>query len=295
MAAAIMSKSFTTILALCLVVAVLAADGDEVSVQRGEPGAATTFEVASVNQNTSGSGQRSAGFQPGGRFTARNMTVRGLIAAAYGTPQPLPLYRIVGGPSWIDSDRFDVDARASTDLVDLADKPGWSSRGQQMLRALLAERFRMVARQEMRELPSYALVKARKDGRLGAQLVVSLDDECKQASQADTSRSAAEPPACGGFRFAPPERVSGRHLTMDEIARFIMLNAVDRPVVNRTELSGHFNMALEFTRGLPSPEPQVAGTSIFTAVQEQLGLKLEPTSTQLEVVVIDAVARPEPN
>jgi uncharacterized protein (TIGR03435 family) len=157
----------------------------------------------------------------------------------------------------------------------------------------------------MRELPAYALVKARGDGRLGSQLVVSLDDECKLASPAGTSGTSAEPPACGGFRFTPPERVSGRYLTMDEISRFIMLNAVDRPVVNRTELSGHFNMDLEFTRGLPLPESQVAsgarepavfaGTSIFTAVQEQLGLKLEPTRTQLEVVVIDSVARPEPD
>ena len=103
----------------------------------------------------------------------------------------------------------------------------------------------------------------------------------------------------------PPERVSARHLTMDEITRFIMLNAVDRPVLNRTDLSGHFNMDLEFTRGLPAPDAPVAagerqsavftGTSIFTAVQEQLGLKLEPTRSPLEVVVIDAVTRPEPD
>ena len=92
---------------------------------------------------------------------------------------------------------------------------------------------------------------------------------------------------------------------MDEIARFIMLNAVDRPVSNRTELSGYFDIDLDFTRVLSSPEPQasagdrqpaaVTGTSIFTAVQEQLGLKLEPARSELEVVVISAVARPEPD
>jgi uncharacterized protein (TIGR03435 family) len=73
---------------------------------------------------------------------------------------------------------------------------------------------------------------------------------------------------------------------------------------NRTDLDGHFNLDLEFTRGLPNPESPttgdrlpaaVTGTSIFTAVQEQLGLKLESTRSQLEVVVIDAVARPEPD
>ena len=94
-------------------------------------------------------------------------------------------------------------------------------------------------------------------------------------------------------------------LTMDEIARFIMLNAVDRPVLNKTEVDGRFNFDLDFTRGLPNPESPIqagdrppaasTGTSIFTAVQEQLGLKLEATRSSLEVVVVDAVARPEPD
>jgi uncharacterized protein (TIGR03435 family) len=300
-----MSNTFMTTLACCFLAGVLATGGDVVRAQRIVSDDAAAFEVASVRPNTSGSGQRSAGFQPGGRFTARNMTLRGLLAAAHGTPQPLPLYRVVGGPGWMDTDRFDIDARAGADLTDLPGKPGWSPRGQQMLRALLAERFRLVTRQEMRELPSYALVRARTDGRLGSQLVVSLDDECSSASPADTPGSSADPLPCGGFRFTPPEHVSGRHLTMDEIARFIMLNAVDRPVSNGTGLSGHFNMDLEFTRDVPLPEPQRAvgeaqpasrvGTSIFTAVQEQLGLKLEATRSQLEVVVIDSVARLEPD
>ena len=92
---------------------------------------------------------------------------------------------------------------------------------------------------------------------------------------------------------------------MDEIARFIMLNAVDRPVSNRTELSGYFDIDLDFTRVSSNPEPQasagdtqpvaVTGTSIFTAVQEQLDLKLEPARSQLDVVVISAVTRPEPD
>lgn len=174
-----------------------------------------------------------------------------------------------------------------------------------MLRALLADRFRLVARQEMRELPSYALVKARSDGRLGSQLVVARDEECERASSTTAPRTSSDSPPCGGFRFTPPERMSGRYLTMDEIARFIMLNAVDRPVLNKTEVDGRFNFDLDFTRGLPNPESPIqagdrqtavsTGTSIFTAVQEQLGLKLEATRSSLEVVVVDAVARPEPD
>ena len=298
-----MSKNVVTILLCsCLLASVSGAVHTTMSAARHQEGSA--FEVASVKQNTSLGGERSAGFQPSGRFTAKNMTLRGLIAAAYGTPQPLPLYRVIGGPGWIDVERFDIDARASTDLNDLPGKPGWSPRGQEMLRALLASRFRLVASQETRELPSYALVRARSDGRLGPQIAVSRD-ECERASPTGTTRTPADSPPCGGFRFTPPERVSGRHLTMDEIARFIMLNAVDRPVSNRTELSGYFDIDLDFTRALSIGEPPVStgdrqpaavtGTSIFTAVQEQLGLKLEPARSELEVVVISAVARPEPD
>jgi uncharacterized protein (TIGR03435 family) len=269
--------------------------------QRQPAVAGPAFEVASVKQNVSGSGQRGAGFQPGGRFRGSNMTLRGLIAAAYGTPQPLPLYRVVGGPGWLDSDRFDIDARATTDFADLpGQRAGWSPIGQQMLRRLLAERFRLVAHQETRDLPAYALTKAKSDGTLGSQLTVSRET-CIPPPPPGAPPSDAIP--CGGFRFTPPERVSARHLTMDEIARYIMLNAVDRPVVNRTDISGNFNMDLDFTRELTPPPPGAApdsqpaftGTSIFTAVQEQLGLKLEPTRTALEVVVIESVARPEPD
>ena len=116
------------------------------------------------------------------------MTLRGLVAAAYGAPQPLPLYRVVGGPDWIDSDRFDIDAKASTDLTDLPGQPGWSARGQQMLRVLLAERFRLVAHQETHDVPSYELVKARSDGRLGPGLIVSLDVECTPPSPPGSPR-----------------------------------------------------------------------------------------------------------
>ena len=281
-----------------------ATTGTRANAPRTESGRdASAFEVASVKQNTSGSGQRSAGFQPGGRFRASNMTLRGLIAAAYGAPQPLPLYRVVGGPGWIDSDRFDVDARATTDFADLPGQPGWSAGGQQMLKTLLARRFRLVVRQETRELPSYALVKARSDGRLGPQLIVSPAGECRPAPPPAAPR--VEPVPCGGFRFTPPERVNAHHLTMDEIARFIMLNAVDRPVLNRTELTGHFDVELEFTRGLQPPpqspvsaterDPTFTGTSIFTALQEQLGLRLEPIRSPLEVVIIEDGARPEPD
>ena len=93
-----MSKKLVAVLACCLLASIDATRGQAVNAQRSESGQPSTFEVASVKRNESAAGQRGAGFQPSGRFTANNMTLRGLVAAAYGTPQPLPLYRVVGGP-----------------------------------------------------------------------------------------------------------------------------------------------------------------------------------------------------
>ena len=74
------------------------------------------FEVASVKPNKSGPGPQRLGFAPGGRFTVTNAPVKDLIAVAYGTPQPLPNFRVIGGPGWIETDRFDVTAKAEGDL-----------------------------------------------------------------------------------------------------------------------------------------------------------------------------------
>ena len=274
--------------------------------QSASPISATieTFEAASVKPNQSGDPQRGIGFQAGGRFRARNMTVRGIIAAAYGMPQPLPLFRVIGGPGWIDSDRYDVEAVARSDVAPSLTPP-WPSRGQAMLRALMIERFKLSARQETRDVPAYELVRANKDRTLGRELKESTGADCadpKAASAAPAVAGAAPPITCGGFRFTPPERLSARYLTMDELARFIMLNVVERLVINRTGLTGHFSIELDYTRALSAPsfdrgatDPSPTGTSIFTALPEQLGLKLEPTKAPLEVVVIDAIERPTAN
>ena len=263
--------------------------------------ATDTFEFASVKQNLSGDGQRGIGFQAGGRFRARNMTVRGIIAAAYGLPQPLPMFRVVGGPNWIDSDRYDVDAAARSEVAGTLTPP-WPPRGQSMLRALLIDRFAIAVRQEMRNLPAYELVLARPPATLGRQLRISTGTDCVPAPTAsgNAASSGVAVIACGGFGFTPPQ-VNGRYLTMDQLARFLTLNVVERPVINRTALPGYYSWDLEFVRGLttapvgPGDPSAPAGPSIFTALTEQLGLKLEPTTAPLDVVVVDAVNRPTPN
>src|SRR5215471_7635634 len=114
--------------------------------------APASFEAASVKQNTSGDWRKSIGPAPGGRFVAINNTLRDLLPFAFAVPQQMAAIRIVGGPQWIDEDRYDVTAK-----VDGA----WSlPQMSNMLRALLADRFKLVAHDETRELPTYALVTA---------------------------------------------------------------------------------------------------------------------------------------
>src|SRR6476469_2808225 len=96
--------------AFAAIVATGATTGAGVAAQA--PAAAPQFEVASVKPNKSGGGPMRIGFQPGGRFTATNVPVRDLISMAYGQPQPLPSFQIIGGPGWMASDRFDIVAKA---------------------------------------------------------------------------------------------------------------------------------------------------------------------------------------
>jgi uncharacterized protein (TIGR03435 family) len=126
--------------------------------------AAPGFEVASVKPNTSGARASSTHTLPGGRVTATNVTVRQLILGAYG----LRGLQLTGGPSWIDSDRFDIDARAPENTPPEQVFP--------LVRALLADRFKLVVHTETREQPIYALVLARADKKLGPQLKESTLD-----------------------------------------------------------------------------------------------------------------------
>src|SRR5216684_2631588 len=132
------------------------------------------FEVASVKANKSGARANMLTGQRGGRFTASNVTLQQLVLNAY----QLQSFQLTGGPSWLASERFDVEAKAGVDVPD--DFQG-RNMVQLMLRSLLVERFRLIVHNERRELPVYALVIARSDGRMGPKLVRSGVD-CAAAS-----------------------------------------------------------------------------------------------------------------
>ncbi len=154
------------------------------AAQAGDP----VFEVASVKANKSGDNRIGIGFQPGGRFRATNVPLRELISAAYGTPQPLPAFQILGGPRWIESDRFDIVAKAAGDP-----QPGPNGAPPEMflmLRNLLAERFQLTVHRDTKEAPIYALVMARGDGKLGPQMHASATD-CAAVMSAMRGRGGA--------------------------------------------------------------------------------------------------------
>jgi uncharacterized protein (TIGR03435 family) len=249
-----------------------------VSAQQSQTDAIETasFEVASVKLNNSGSQSSGTNWQSSGRLIATNVTLKAVIANAY----EVRTFQIEG-PGWLDADRFDISARAPEGAPDRL-RPA-------MLRTLLATRFGLVAHFETRERPRYALVTLRSDGRLGPQL---------KKSQLVCSGGSA-PPEGGAFCGLSTSvgntggRIIGGGLPMDRVAAALANFAVDQTVLNRTGLDGVFDFELQFSR-LPSNErPDVP--SIFTAVQEQLGLKLETARGPVQFLMIDKVEQPTPD
>lgn len=248
------------------------------------------FEVASVKRTAPGSDVMSMRNSPG-QFGTGNLPLRMIITQAYG----LQNYQVVGGPSWIESDRWDIVARMPA---------GTSTQDQrrEMVRTLLADRFKLNAHMETRELPIYALVHARNDRKLGPNLAQTVTDcaavRKARAAKGPVSFNAAEFTECGlSMRGAPGGAMAFKAQGM-AIAQFarLMQGYVDRPIFDSTDLTGEFDLEIEFTpeRGGPvrGDLPASDVPSIFTALQERLGLKLEPTRGPIEVLVIDSVEQP---
>src|SRR6266436_5660388 len=165
-----MRHVFAFVASLAAIVAIGPASSSRIAAQAST--SPPQFEVASVKPNKSGAGPMRIGFQPGGRFVASNVPVRDLISIAYGQPQPLPNFQIIGGPGWVASDRFDVAAKAEGDLQP-SGPGGPPSQLFLMIRSLLADRFKLVVHEETRDQPIYALRLDRPDGKFGPQFRAS--------------------------------------------------------------------------------------------------------------------------
>jgi uncharacterized protein (TIGR03435 family) len=270
------------------------------------------FDVASIKPNKSGEGGSRIGGPPG-TFTATNATVRGIIAVAYASPQPLPANQMEGGPDWIDTERFDINARYDASLVGPGGPGGPGAQAGSapptqtlMLRQLLADRFKLKAHFETRERPMYDLVLARADGRLGPKLSKSAVD-CQAMIAAARGRGGASSPPPTSTDGRPlcglqmgPGRFAGGNVSMTGLANALAKFA-GRQVVDKTGLQGVYDLTIDYTPDqIPNVNGEPAsidpnGPSLFTAIQEQLGLKLESTRGGAEVLVIDFVERPTPD
>jgi uncharacterized protein (TIGR03435 family) len=252
---------------------------------QGEP----AFEVASIRRNVTGNQQGGglAGAQPGGRFIAIGATLRRLVDAAYDA------WRVEGGPDWAATDRFDINARADGERP-----PAEIAR---MLRTLLVDRFKLVVHTETREMPVYNLTRARADG-LGPKLRQS-DAKCAEDARNFFPGTLGFPPPCGDFRLGA-RSLTARGMSMSALAR-LLAGRADRFGVDRTGLDGVFDIELEWSSdlGLRQAPPGSAGAdeltpdglSLFTALQEQLGLRLEPGRGPVDIIVIDRAEPPTPD
>jgi uncharacterized protein (TIGR03435 family) len=250
------------------------------------------FEVASIKPQTG-----TAQYVPSSpdRYVNTNATLRALVGYAWDVPG----FQIEGGPDWGDSRRFDVSARA----------PG--AVGQEvmrmMMRRLLAERFGLRTRFETRELPSYALVRSRRDGQLEKGLVPAAVD----CAAILTARGGAPPmddasaPCAWRVGIAPPAAfMMVDAAPMREFAG-LLERLVRRRVVDETGIAGTFDIRLNFSTeglGLPTPPPDASQSapprdipSLFTALEEQLGLKLESRRGPAPIIVIESAALPTPD
>jgi uncharacterized protein (TIGR03435 family) len=262
---------------------------------------AIAFEVASVRVNKSG-GLAMPSRTKGMIYRATNIPLRYLIAAAYR----MPAARVLGGPTWLGTatvdmrfvggDRFDISAKL----------PHGSSPGQvpAMLRALLSDRFHLTIHSEVRDAPIYALVVARKDGVLGPHMRrAAVDCEANGTILAAPDAAAGASPEVkpdeeGHSRLEIGGEILGRGQRLSALARTLSLFA-DLPVVDKTDLAGGFDFDLRFPELDTAPAAQMPSTEpvsrIFTALREQLGLKLQSARGNLEFVVVDSVTHPTEN
>ena len=259
------------------------------------------FEVASVKPSAPGAQGQSLRRPPNGQFTASNIPLRDIIALAYGVAE-FP-WRLDGVPEWAVSEHFDIVAKAPAAVPPV--RPGSPDPILMMVRTLLEERFRMTIHAENREMPVYALVLV-KPGTLGRDLKKSeVDCDAIQLARltAGARGEAAPPPLtpagrplCGfggvqGGGPGAPGGIQAGGIPMWQLAN-LLPRFVERTVVDRSGLEGYYDWQLLFS---PPRAADQSGGSIFTALQEQMGLKLESTRAPVEVWVVDRVERPTPD
>jgi uncharacterized protein (TIGR03435 family) len=254
---------------------------------------APAFEAVSVKVNKSGEQGAQFGGRPGA-LQVRNNTLRNIVRNVWN----LNNLQIVGGPSWINEDRFDIVATAPGN-------PGFPTM-MEMAKTMLADRFKLKVHTETRQMPIYALVMARADGRMGPRMRQStlVCDTPPPGVPGGPPAGGTPPPPpppppaldgieiprCG-TRTGPGQITSGGVL-LEAFTRN-MAGMAGRIIIDKTGLAGRFDFSLTFAMDPTSTAPDVP--SVFAAIQEQMGLKLDAQTGPVEVFVIDAAEKPSEN
>ncbi len=219
-----------------------------------------------------------------GRFTMKNAPLSLLIQAAYNVKD----FQVQGAPAWVNADRYDVIAKADGDATSAEMRP--------MLQALLAERFKLKLRRESKEFPVYDLVAAKG----GFKIQSAKEGSCITLDPASPPTPSRPANICGGLRrtmvTAAPDRtdrVDAFSIAMPKLIEVISSD-VRRTVVDKTGFTEKFDLHLEFAPGDSTGAPDAA-PSIFTALQQQLGLRLESSKQAVEVLVIEHVEKASEN
>jgi uncharacterized protein (TIGR03435 family) len=276
----------TLVVAVSVAIAGLAARSASAQAEGPVLSPTLTFEVASVRVDKSAT-RAPMLWQPGGRFSM-GLPIQSLVSIGY----QVPLFRVVGLPDWVRTAFFAINASAGRQ-ISVAERPAY-------YRGLLEDRFKLKAHVEQREMPGYALTLARSDGRLGPGLrqsdmncdgVIAENRKRAEAGERPALPKPGERPVCGAIG-------GGSSLTGGAVDIAVLIGLLstgfERPVIDRTGLTGRFDIDFrsapiriaDATR-VPADLP-----SVFTALQEQLGLKLEPGTAPVAVLVVDHIEMP---
>ena len=256
-------------------------------------GQTPAFEAASVKLNTSGDLRIRAGTR-GRTYTAVNTPLRGIVAAAYELQ--FEGFRLVTEQRGLKTPLYDASIMDQRfDITATIPEAGTPRDVPAMLHALLVDRFKLAAHSETREAPVFALVLARRDGRPGPGLRQAALD-CVAAAAAGRVIPPPEPGQPAICETEISDRIRGRGQPLSSLARMLTV-FVQRRVVDRSGLSGGFDFDLQFEAGATGPTgPTVdAASNVITALQEQLGLRLESTRAPVEFVVVDRIEQPTPD
>ena len=236
------------------------------------------FDVVSIKPSDPLSNGMRVGISPSGTFEAKGVTLLDLISQAYD----VRVFQIVGATGWMGTDKYEIVTKdeakgpSESDLKEMSDKQREQVRDRLLgkLRIMLSDRYRLKFHRETKEMPVYGLTIAKGGVKLEA------------AAEGDNSESRMN----GSRTEEGKSSLTGKNLPLENLARFLS-NQTARPVIDQTGLAGKYNFKMIYAPDMND----LTGPSIFTALQEQLGLKLESQKGPADVLVIDSVQKPSEN